>query len=556
MRAFYCIWTLILLVATHASAQQPEPAGTTTGYALFVAGKSVGREVVTVRSDAAGTVILSQGRLGPPFNSVLRRAEIRYRADGSAELFEVDANTAGRDVALRTTLADGTASTQGTEAGKPISFTRPVAPDVVILPSGVFGAMTMLARRLAGATEGAEIKSFIAPSAEAAVRVAAVSSSQMQSGTTVFDVRRYSLVLGSADPNNGALEFELTTAADGSLIRVSVPSQSLDVVRDDIAASTSRTQVFSNPGDEAVIIPAVGFNLGATLTRPQKPTPGQRLPAVILIGDAAAADRDGVLSGVPTLGQLAGALADAGFLAVRYDKRGFGQSGGRSESAGLGDYADDARVVAKWLNDRKDVDNKRIAIVGHGEGAWVALLAAARDKRFAAVVSLAGSSNTGGELLLEQQRHAFDQQKTPDAERAAKTAMQQRIHAAVISGRGWEGVPAEMRRQADTPWFHSIVTFNPAKVVEDIRQPLLIVHGALDKQVAVTHADRLAEIARTAGKSKAVEVVIVRGVNHLLTPATTGDVSEYATLPDRAVSADVATAVTGWLTKTLPAAPR
>jgi hypothetical protein len=37
-------------------------------------------------------------------------------------------------------------------------------------------------------------------------------------------------------------------------------------VRADVAASTSRTQVYSNPGDEAVTIPAVGFNLGATLT--------------------------------------------------------------------------------------------------------------------------------------------------------------------------------------------------------------------------------------------------------------------------------------------------
>ena len=33
------------------------------------------------------------------------------------------------------------------------------------------------------------------------------------------------------------------------------------------------------------------------------------------------------------MGQIARALVDAGFLVVRYDKRGIGQSGGRAESA-------------------------------------------------------------------------------------------------------------------------------------------------------------------------------------------------------------------------------
>ena len=63
---------------------------------------------------------------------------------------------------------------------------------------------------------------------------------------------------------------------------------------------------------------------------------------------------------------------------VRYDKRGVGQSGGRSEFATLGDYAEDVVAVVKFLEKRKDIDPKRIALVGHSEGAAVALLAARR----------------------------------------------------------------------------------------------------------------------------------------------------------------------------------
>jgi alpha/beta superfamily hydrolase len=102
---------------------------------------------------------------------------------------------------------------------------------------------------------------------------------------------------------------------------------------------------------------------------------------VIVLPGSGVGDRDGVVAGVATLGQLAGAIADAGFIAVRFDKRGYGQSGGRAESATLNDFAEDAISVMKWLSARKDVDPKRIAVAGHSEGAWVALLAASREKR-------------------------------------------------------------------------------------------------------------------------------------------------------------------------------
>jgi hypothetical protein len=68
--------------------------------------------------------------------------------------------------------------------------------------------------------------------------------------------------------------------------------------------------------------------------------------------------------------------------------------------------------------------------------------------------------------------------------------------------------------------------------------------------VPVAHADRLAALARDASKSKSVEVVIVRGINHLLVPAVTGDLSEYGSLPDRNVSTEVTTAMGAWLTRT------
>jgi dipeptidyl aminopeptidase/acylaminoacyl peptidase len=269
---------------------------------------------------------------------------------------------------------------------------------------------------------------------------------------------------------------------------------------------------------------------------------------VILLAGAGADDRDGVIAGVPMLGQLARALADAGYIAVRYDKRGNGQSGGRAESATLGDHADDAVAVVRWLANRRDIDRDRIAVIGHNEGGWTALAASARERRIAAVATLAAPSISGAERVLEQQRHVLERMNIPPADRVARIELQSRINTAVMSGRGWENIPPDMRKQADTPWFQSFLTFDPARVIRDIRQPFLVVHGELDTQVPVSHVDRLAELAKSS-RSRSVGVVTVRGVNHLLLPATTGEMIEYASLQDRAVSKDVTNAIVEWLKK-------
>lgn len=545
-----CIWALLLFVASPAAAQQgqaPQPAEGDTGYTIFVRGEPIGREDVTVQRTTAGaTTIVSRTRIGPPVNLVTRRAEVRYGADGSPESVYVDAQLNGADVNLETTFENGVATTKGTEGATTIAESHPVSPQTIVLPNLLFGVYEAVGRRLVGAAPGTELRAYIVPQAEIPVRVRNVTTQRMQTGATTFDVRRYELVF--AHPK-GDLAVAIAVDERGGLVSVNLPAQGLDVVRDDVSSPTSRTLTYSNPGDEPVTLPAAGFNLGATLTRPKTPAVA-RVPAVILLAGSGAADRDGIVVGIPTLGQLAGAIADAGFLAVRYDKRGYGQSGGRSESATLSDYADDARSVFTWLRNRRDVDPDRIAVLGHSEGAWVALLAASRERRIAGVVSIAAPSSTGAELVLEQQRYVLDQSKAADRE--AKIELQQRINAAVVSGKGWEGIPDEVRKQADTPWFQSLLTFDPARIIRDVRQPLLLVHGTLDQQVPVAHVDRLADVGRK-GRSRSIEVVTVRGVNHLLVPATTGHTSEYGSLPDRTVSKDVTNTVSAWLAKTFKA---
>ena len=165
----------------------------------------------------------------------------------------------------------------------------------------------------------------------------------------------------------------------------------------------------SRPNDEQINIPeqrllARRHALEAAAGRAGK------LPAVVLVGGSGPTDRDGLAFGIPILGQLAGAIADAGFIVVRYDKRGIGQSGGRAESAALADYAEDVRAAVKLLTDRKDVDPQtHRASIGHSEGGVVALIAARRRTSGSPRSALRRAPGvTGADVVLAQQQRMLD----------------------------------------------------------------------------------------------------------------------------------------------------
>jgi len=312
----------------------------------------------------------------------------------------------------------------------------------------------------------------------------------------------------------------------------------------------SRSVAVSRPNDEQVRIPSNGFTLAGTISKPAQPA-SSPLPAVVLVSGSGPNDRDEQVAGIPVLGQLASAIADAGFMVLRYDKRGVGQSGGRAESAGLQDYVEDLRGALKLLFERKDVDPKRVAIVGHSEGGLVALLAAAKEKKVAGVVLLATPGMPIGDLILAQQAHLLARSQLSEAEKQDRIAMQKKIQQAVTSGKGLDQLPPAVRKQVDNMEFQTLLAADPAKIVPEVKQPILIVQGELDTQVEPSNADRLAELANRRKNAPPAQVVKVPGVNHLLVPATTGELDEYARLPDKHVSPIVSNAVVAWLQKTL-----
>jgi len=551
---------LLLALASGAIAQvPPTPEGIVTArgaatplaigpanYTIFLRAIPIGSEQIALTRRADWWSIISSGRLGAPIDAVTRRVEVRYTEDWRPLELTIDATVRGQPQMLHTVVSGTTAQTEFTSNGQPAQKSDAVDPNaVLIVPTSVFAPYEALAQRLKTAAPGAEIPVYNAPMMSFVAKIGESSAQQIQTTGRVIAARRTHVTLAAPA---GPIDADIWTDESSRMIRFSVPAQSLEVVREDVAAVSSRSVVISRPNDEAVRIPANGFVLAGTISKPSQPSAAKH-PAVVLVAGSGPADRDDVAFGVPILGELAGALADAGFIVVRYDKRGVGQSGGRAESAALAEYAEDVRAAVKALAERKDVDPKRIAVVGHSEGGSIAMIAAAKDKRIAAVALIATPGVTGAEAALAQQQHLLDRSTMTAEEKQAKVDAQKRIHDAVITGKGLDQLPPDVRRTVDNPEFQSILTTDPAKVMPEVHKPILVVQGELDTQVDPSNADRLAALARGQKKPPPVEVVKVPGVNHLLVPAKTGEYDEYSALADRHVSPAVTEALVAWLRK-------
>lgn len=546
--------TVALLVASAWAAlpAQTPPSAPAEGpatFLVFLGGRQVGQEQVNVSRAGGNWIITATGRVTAPVEIDINRFEAKYASDWQPQSLAIEAAMGGKPLALSTSFGMTTAVNEITQGETTNSKTDQVSARTIILPNNFFAAYEAMAARLGSVQLGTELPAYVAPQGEIRVAVTAVSDEQVKSPAGTVPLRKYDLVFQNP---GGPLPWSVTVDTRNRLARVEIPTAGLSVIRSDLAAVSSRPQLSRNPTDTDVSIPALGFNIAGTITTPPQVAGRLRHPAVILVPGSGRVDRDVNVAGIPIFTQLAGALAARGLVVLRYDKRAVGQSGGRDERATLDDYAGDVLAAVQWMRRRKDVDRDRLSVAGHSEGGAVAMLAAAREDDIKALVLMGAPGTLGADLILEQQQHGLDLIKATEDERRAKVDIQRRIQTAALTGVGWEGLPEEYRRAADTEWFRSLLQYDPARVMRRVRQPLLILQGDLDTQVYPHHADKLAELARQRKRKAGVELVHLPGVNHLLVPAKTGEISEYPELAGATVVPRVPEAIAAFVR----AAPR
>src|SRR5213080_4351562 len=148
--------------------------------------------------------------------------------------------------------------------------------------------------------------------------------------------------------------------------------------------------------------PKAQISLAGTLTLPSGQGP---FPAAILIAGSGPHDRDENVAGHRPFLVLADHLTRKGIAVLRYDKRGIGKSTGNYDQATTEDFASDATAALDYLKSRKEINSRKIGLIGHSEGGLIAPMIASHSGDVAWIVLLAGPGLKGEDnLLLQSER--------------------------------------------------------------------------------------------------------------------------------------------------------
>ena len=130
--------------------------------------------------------------------------------------------------------------------------------------------------------------------------------------------------------------------------------------------------------DEEVTIRSGAVTIAGTLSIPSGRGP---FPAVVLLSGSGAHNRDSEMFGFRPFKVIADSFAERGIAVLRCDDRGVGGSTGSLADATLESFADDALAALGLLRARSEIDRARVGLIGHSEGAIVAAIAAASQRR-------------------------------------------------------------------------------------------------------------------------------------------------------------------------------
>jgi uncharacterized protein len=228
--------------------------------------------------------------------------------------------------------------------------------------------------------------------------------------------------------------------------------------------------------------------LPGTLTLPKGAGP---FPAVVLLHGSGPHDRDETLMANKPLRDLAWGLASQGVAVLRFDKRTMVHAAKlegavREKFTVQEEVIDDALAALALLRTRKEIDPKRLFIVGHSLGATMAPVAALQDGKVAGVAMLAGNSRPLEDLVLEQYRYlaSLAGKFSPDQEKWL--ADQEKKVARVKDAKALDAAkPEELPLDLAPAYWKGLRAADSVGATAKLTVPVLILQGERDYQVTM-----------------------------------------------------------------------
>lgn len=255
-----------------------------------------------------------------------------------------------------------------------------------------------------------------------------------------------------------------------------------------------------------------GLKLSGAVHVPDGLKAGERRPAIIMMHGFGANK-----SGGPEW--VCSQFESWGYVALRFDYRGCGESEGeRGRVIPLEEVAD-ARNAVTYMASRPEVDPSRIALAGSSLGAGVAVYAAGVDSRVAAVILENGLGN--GERIIRSMHTPeswtkFLQMMDDGIRHREQTGQSKIVHRFDIFE-----MPKDlqvnltsnnslMQFTAETPV--AFFMFRPEEMIAKISpRPILILHSARDR---VCHYDEAFSLVKLA--KPPIELHLIDGADHFM----------------------------------------
>jgi pimeloyl-ACP methyl ester carboxylesterase len=312
------------------------------------------------------------------------------------------------------------------------------------------------------------------------------------------------------------------------------------------------------------------ISLAGTLTVPSGPGP---FPAAILLSGSGPHDRDESLVGHRPFLVLADHLTRKGVAVLRFDKRGVGKSTGDFANATMEDLTGDAEAALAYLKTRKEIDARKIGLIGHSEGGLIAPMLATHSQTVTWIVLLAAPGLKGEDVLLLQSELILRAAGVNDGEVSRTLAFNRQTYAfvrqekdpAVLEAKlndlvqststGAALPPAAVQSQVRllvSPWFRFFLDYDPVPTLQKTLCPLLALNGERDLQIPPK--ENLAKIQKALqdGGNSDFQTTELPGLNHLFQHSLTGSPTEYGGILET-MAPEALNAVSDWVLKhTLP----
>lgn len=255
---------------------------------------------------------------------------------------------------------------------------------------------------------------------------------------------------------------------------------------------------------QEIMITGDGVDLFGTLTMPN--SEDVKTICVIVPGSGPT-DRDGNSAlglQADTYKQLAEALSEKGIASFRYDKRGVGKSiveGLKEEDILFETNIQDLKSIIRNLKGMNKFE--KIFLIGHSEGSLVSILCA-KEEKVDGIISIAGVGKNAGDLFINQIEMQLAKPIVNEAKKIIKT---------LKKGKQVKEVPTMLQslfRDSAQPYLISWFKYEPRKELASLNIPILVLHGAVDHQVAIENAKLL------ASAKKGTKLAIIDGMTHMI----------------------------------------